>query len=82
MFQFVRGQMAVSVTTRRTSMATKSIEDKNGDVWTGKAEPDKYSPIDLVFDLVTCGGYSVSGATKSSTTTVTHNGVKHTGKEI
>jgi hypothetical protein len=60
-------------------MAVKTIEDKNGDVWTGKAEPDSYSPIDLVFDLMTAGGYSVSGATESPTTTVTHNGVKHTG---
>jgi hypothetical protein len=63
-------------------MAIKTIEDENGHVWTGKAEPDKYSPIDLVFDLMTAGGYSVSGATESSTTTVTHNGVQHTGKEI
>ncbi|MBK3662627.1 hypothetical protein JJE66_15425 [Bradyrhizobium diazoefficiens] len=63
-------------------MAVKTIEDANGDVWTGKAEPESYSPIDFVFDLMTAGGYSVSGATESTKTTVTHNGVKHTGKEI
>jgi hypothetical protein len=64
-------------------MTIKTIRDnENGDVWTGKAQPDSYSPIDLVFDLVTAGGYSISGATESQTKTVTHNGVAHTGREI
>jgi hypothetical protein len=58
-----------------------TIEDKSGDVWTGRVESKGNGVGDLAFGLLTGGvGFATLGAHEP--TTVVVNGERHSGHKV
>jgi len=62
------------------SSKTKTVVDKDGDVWTGRTESPSHGIGDLVFGMLT-GGVGLAAVGSSEPTTVVVNGERHTGRE-
>lgn len=58
-----------------------TIQDKNGDVWSGKVESKGPDVMDLVIGVV-CPPYLVGALGGSDETTVVVNGERHTGSKV
>lgn len=58
-----------------------TIQDKDGEVWTGKVESKSPDIVDLVIGVV-CPPYLVGALSPSDKTTVVVNGEKHTGRKV
>jgi hypothetical protein len=60
---------------------TATIQDRNGDVWTGQVVDDSSLLEEIAGNVVGMGIPALAGSTGSSTT-VKVNGEKHTGKKV
>jgi hypothetical protein len=58
-----------------------TVQDKDGEVWTGKVERESPDLMDLVVGVI-CPPMLLGTLSSSDKTTVVTNGERHTGKKI
>ena len=59
-----------------------TIQDSNGDVWTGRVVDNSDGPLETAVDILLLGLPSLMGSTGAPSTTVVVNNEAHTGKEV
>lgn len=57
-----------------------TVQDSNGDVWTGKEESSRDTGLEMLGALFTCGASELCAGSRSATVSV--NGEKHTGRRV